>query len=117
MRLIFGALPTKITHTTQAVRKDPFFSDSFLRWDSLLSWLEHHGRISFARVSRVFRANESAQNAKTALYQKRILCNRDRAKPYPCCQNIKTTLYQKRGLDLGGTIYGGKSVSLKRFAL
>ena len=57
------------------------------------------------------------KNIKTALYQKRTLCNRDRAKPYPCYQNIKTALYQKRGLDLGGTIYGGKSVSQKRFAL
>ena len=66
---------------------------------------------------RSFRTAFFAQNIKTALYQKRTLCNRDRAKPYPCYQNIKTALYQKRGLDLGGTIYGGKSVSQKRFAL
>ena len=71
--LIFGAVPTKITHTTQAVRKDAFFSDSFLRWGNLLSWLEHHGRMISAGVSRVFRAKESARNAKTALYQKRGL--------------------------------------------
>jgi len=66
---------------------------------------------------RSFRTAFFAQNIKAALYQKRTLCNRDRAKPYPCYQNIKTALYQKRGLDLGGTIYGGKSVSQKRFAL
>ena len=42
------------------------------------------------------------QNIKAALYQKRTLCNRDRAKPYPCYQKIKTALYQKRGLDFGG---------------
>ena len=51
---------------------------------------------------RSFRTAFFAQNIKAALYQKRTLCNRDRAKPYPCYQNIKTALYQKRGLDLGG---------------
>ena len=51
---------------------------------------------------RSFRTAFFAQNIKAALYQKRTLCNRDRAKPYPCYQKIKTALYQKRGLDFGG---------------
>ena len=46
---------------------------------------------------RSFRTAFFAQNIKAALYQKRTLCNRDRAKPYPCYQHIKTALYQKRG--------------------
>lgn len=64
---IFGALPTKITHTTQAVRKDAFFSDGFF-----------------------------AQNIRAALYQKRTLCNRDRAKPYPCCKHQNRALPEAR---------------------
>ena len=62
------------------------------------------------------RAKEFAQNIKATLYQKRILCNRDRAKPYPCCQNIKTALYQKRGLDLG-VRYMEERVYLKSVSL
>ena len=58
-----------------------------------------------------------AQNIKTAFYQKRILCNRDGAKPYPCCQNIKTALYQKRGLDFRGYDNQRKECISKAIAL
>ena len=65
---------------------------------------------------RSFRTAFFAQNIKAALYQKRTLCNRDRAKPYPCYQNIKTALYQKRGLDLG-VRYMEERVYLKSVSL